>query len=114
MRITSKQLRQIIREELDRMNEGRRGGRHGMDYGYGSFGGGSQGGHDEGWDEPEEGGWGSGPSARDLGWKVGDTVKGSGKTGTVTKVSEWDTGVSVEWDDGSTGEYDGKYLKKGR
>ncbi len=109
MRITSKQLRQIIREELDRMNEGRRGGRHGMDYGYGSFGGDyPRGGEDEG--EPES----MGPSARELGWKVGDTVKGSGKTGTVTKVSEWDTGVSVEWDDGSTGEYDGKYLKKGR
>ena len=109
MRITSKQLRQIIREELDRMNEGR--GRHGMSYGYGSFGGGHpRGGEDEGWDEPES----MGPSARDLGWKVGDTVKSGGKTGTVTAVSEWDTGVSVEWDDGSTGEYDGKYMKKGR
>lgn len=113
MRITSKQLRQIIQEELGRMNESRYGkGRHGTDWGYGSYGGGSQGGRDEGWDEPEEGGWGSGPSARDLGWKVGQVITRPGKTGTVTAVSEWDTGVTVEWDDGTKGEYDGKYMKK--
>ena len=111
MRITSKQLRQIIREERDRMNESRRGGRHGMDYGYGNFSGEyPRGGEDEGWDEPES----MGPSARELGWKVGDTVKGSGKTGTVTKVSDWDTGIDVEWEDGFTGTFDGKYMKKGR
>lgn len=111
MRITSEQLRQIIREELGRMNEGRRGedeGRHGMSYGYGSFGGGyPRGGDDEG---PR---YGRAPrSAESLGWKVGDRVKGAAVQGTVTSVSSWDMGVKVDWDDGNSGEYDGKYLAR--
>lgn len=108
MRITSEQLRQIIREELGRMNESRRGGRHGMDYDYSSFGGGyPRGGEDEG---PR---YGRAPrSAESLGWKVGDRVKGAAVEGTVTSVSSWDMGVKVDWDDGNSGEYDGKYLAR--
>ena len=39
MRITQQQLRRIIQEEVTKMIKESRGGRHGMSYGYGSFGG---------------------------------------------------------------------------
>lgn len=113
MRITSKQLRQIIREELDRMNESRRGGRHGTDWGYGSFGGGARGGSDEGWGDEgdDDGGTGWDFNFKQP-WKKGDQVRAGSKTGTVVKASEVDSAVTVAWDDGHTGETDGKYLKR--
>lgn len=46
MRITESQLRKVIREEAKRLVEMGRygGGRHGLSYGYGSYGGRSRGG----------------------------------------------------------------------
>ncbi len=115
MRITQQQLRRIIQEEVTKMVKESRGGRHGTDWGYGSYssrGDYPRGGSDEGWDD-EGGGWGSGPSARELGFKVGDQVRGGGgKMGTVTKASEWDTLLNIEWDDGTRGDLDAKYAKK--
>jgi len=57
IRLTENRLRQIIREEAGRLKEmGRYGGRHGMSYGYGSYGDYPRGGEDEyeRSDEPEE------------------------------------------------------------
>lgn len=115
MRITQGQLRRIIQEEVTKMVRETRGGRHGTEWGYGSYssrGDYPRGGSDEGWGDEEESSWGAGPSARDLGWKKGDAVKSGGMMGTVTKVSEWDTGLSVEWEDGTRGDLDARYAKK--
>ena len=114
MRITQQQLRRIIQEEVTKMVRESRGGRHGTGWGYGSYssrGDYPRGGSDEGWDD--EGGGRMGRSARDRGWKVGDTVKSGDKMGTVTKVSEWDNTLDIEWEDGTKGVFDARFMKKG-
>ena len=111
MRITSKQLRQIIREELGRMNESRYGGRHGMSYGYGSFGGGSQGGRDEGWGDDDDDGTGWDFNFKQP-WKKGDKVKLSSGIGTIVWADEVSSHVKVEKADGEIIDTDGKYIKR--
>ena len=114
MRITSKQLRQIIREELGRMNESRYGkGRHGTDWGYGSFGGyGGGGGRDEGWgDDDGDGGTGWDFNYKQP-WKKGDKVKLSSGIGTIVWADEVSSHVKVEKADGEIIDTDGKYIKR--
>ena len=114
MRITSKQLRQIIREELGRMNESRYGrGRHGTEWGYGSYGGGSQGGRDEGWgDEGDDDGGTGWDFNYKQPWKKGDQVKLRGGTGTIVWADEVSSAVKIEMPDGEIADADGKYLKR--
>ncbi len=101
MRITESQLRRIVQEEATKMIKESRGAH-------------PRGGSDEGRDDDEGDGWGSGPSARELGFKAGDRVVSivRWKMGTVNKASEWDTLLNIEWDDGTRGDLDARYARK--
>jgi hypothetical protein len=93
------------------VKETRGGGRHGTDWGYGSFGGGGHGGSDEGWgDEGDDGtGWDFNYKQK---WKPGDQVRWGGGIATVVSASEVDSGVKIKLDSGKTTEVDGEYLKR--
>jgi len=127
MRITSKQLRQIIREELGRMNESKRSdGRHGTDWDYGTYGDESQGGRDEGWDDEEvrparsaklsdaeiaSSGRGASKGARVRGYSSFGFPSHEDR-GTVVSRPDSHGRVDVEWDNGTTSPHFATWLPK--
>jgi hypothetical protein len=141
MALTESKIRQIIREEARKMMSESDRTPRGLptsrgeprdqdpyrDVAYGRGDGGTRGdyprgGEDEApprrssWsDDDDNFEWGEGPTARELGFRVGDTVKAthSGKMGKVVKASDWDLVLGVKWEDGTETETDARFgIKK--
>ena len=137
MALTESKIRRIIREEARKMMSEAtprglptprgepRDQDPNRDVAYGRGDGGPRGDYPRGGEDEEPMGrsdwsmdddtyeWGEGPSAREMGYRVGDTVRArDGKMGKVTGASEWDLGLKIEWEDGTKGEYDARFGPK--